>query len=98
MNESAEQLLAYCQENGRVCPIPDKWNQLWEMLPDRVRKGAGWEPPLPLILAAWHHTSGLEKRLRLSEHIEWAETHQQLPEIDSFLRELSESEWHHLND
>ena len=38
------------------------------MLPDRRREGSGWEPPLPLILAAWHTTSALSKMLRLEEH------------------------------
>jgi hypothetical protein len=46
-------LLNYVRDNRRVCPVPQRWNELWEMLPDRKRVGNGWEPPLPLILAAW---------------------------------------------
>ena len=45
-------LIAYCRENSRVCPMPQRWNALWELLPNRKRVGGGWEPPLPLILAA----------------------------------------------
>jgi len=52
VNESAESLIAYCRENSRVCPVPQRWNALWELLPDRKRVGGGWEPALPLILAA----------------------------------------------
>ncbi len=38
----------------------------------KIRVGSGWNPPLPLILAAWDHTTGLEKLLRLKQHIEYA--------------------------
>ena len=48
-----EALKEYAQESDRVCPIPDKWNQLWEMLPNKKRApGGDWTPPLPLILSA----------------------------------------------
>ena len=49
-------LLDYVRSNDRVCPQPQKWNELWEMLPDRRRAGEGWEPSLPLILDAWWDT------------------------------------------
>lgn len=68
------------------------------MLPDRRQIGAGWEPPLPLILGAWHHVSNLEKMLRLAEHIQWADKHGKLTEASAFLRGLVESDWHHLGD
>ena len=45
-------LLDYVKQDHRICPLPGKWNDLWEMLPDRTCVGGGWEPPLPLILAA----------------------------------------------
>ena len=51
MNDASQELIAYCRERDRVCPLPPPWNQLWEMLPNRKRVGLGWEPPLPLILA-----------------------------------------------
>lgn len=68
------------------------------MLPERRRRGAGWDSPLPLILGAWNYTSNLEKMLRLREHIEWAESHGCLPSVAAFLRQLEESDWHHLSD
>jgi len=46
-----EQALEEAQKNDRVCPQPQKWNELYELLPNRVRRGNGWEPALPLILA-----------------------------------------------
>lgn len=98
MSESAESLIAYCRENSRVCPMPQRWNALWESLPDRKRVGGGWEPALPLILAAWHDTPGMLKMLRLAEHIEWAAEHGALESVAIFLRGLREDEWFHLGD
>jgi hypothetical protein len=89
-------LLEYVQANGRICPVPQRWNQLWEMLPGRRRVGNGWIPPLPLILGAWHYT-GLEKVLRLREHIEYAATNGALDEVNTFLRGLEDAEWHRID-
>jgi hypothetical protein len=98
MSETVDRLIAYCRENNRVCPLPQAWHQLWEMLPDRRRAGTCWEPALPLILAAWHETPAMLKMLRLAEHIEWAEKHNALQEVAAFLRGLQEHEWHHLGE
>jgi hypothetical protein len=37
MSDTADDLIAYCRENNRVCPQPKVWHELWEMLPDRKR-------------------------------------------------------------
>ena len=66
-NDSYESLIAYCREKGRVCPLPLKWNELWEMLPSKKQKGSGREPSVPLILAAWHGTPAMSKMIRLDE-------------------------------
>jgi len=87
-------LLEYVNDEGRICPEPSKWHQLWEMLPDKNRVGSGWNPPLPLILAAWDHTTGLEKMLRLKQHIEYATEKGVLDNVEQFLRNLPEEEWH----
>jgi hypothetical protein len=98
MSESVESLVAYCRENGRVCPMPQVWNQLWEMLPNRTRAGSGWNPSLPLILAAWHDTPAILKMLRLAEHIEWAAQHGALEVVAKYLRSLPEDQWFHLGE
>ncbi len=95
---SVESLIAYCRENDRVCPLPQHWQKLWEMLPDRKRVGAGWEPSLPLILAAWHDTPAISKMLRLAEHIEWAAQHDTLESVAGLLRNLREEDWHHIGE
>jgi len=91
-------LLEYVRQDGRVCPMPQRWNELWEMLPSRQRVGGGWEPGVPLILAAWWDTPALSKMMRLEEQICHAQAHGALPEVDRFLRGLPEDEWAHLGD
>ncbi len=93
-----DEALAVATKNNRVCPLPPDWNRLYELLPDRRRKGAGWEPALPLILAAWHDTPPLMKAIRLREHIEWAAEHGALHEVHAFMESLPEQAWHHFGE
>lgn len=90
-----EQLNAYCVERGRVCPVPQRWQALYELLPERRQVGAGYIPPAPLILGGWWYSSDLEKRQRLQEHILWAAEHDAIERVAQFLYGLNESEWHH---
>lgn len=98
MDQKYAQLLEYVKTNGRVCPQPMRWNTLWEMLPDRRRAGNGWEPALPLILAAWWDTPALQKHLRFLEHLEWAHAHGCVDQVEAYLRVLPESDWYHFGD
>jgi hypothetical protein len=98
MSDTVESLVAFCGQDSRVCPLPAKWNQLWEILPDRKRVGLGWQPPPPLILAAWHDTPAMLKMLRLTEHIEWAAQHDALDTVARFLRALHETDWFHVGE
>ena len=93
-----EEVLAEAQKNDRICPKPDKWNRLYRMLPKGRSSDGKREPALPLILAAWWGTSGLQKMQRFREHIEWADAHGCLKKVGAFLRSLPEEEWHHGND
>jgi hypothetical protein len=93
-----DEVLKEIQKNNRVCPQPKKWNELFQMLPNKRRKGNGWEPALPLILAAWWDTPPMSKMLRLQEHIEWASKEGCLEEIHKFLSELKEEDWYHIGD
>jgi len=97
-NEDAkpmDNILQFAQANHKVCPLPTHWNELWEMLPDRKRIGVGWEPPLPLILAAWHETSDPEKRERFFYHIKYADQHGALLRVADFLHSLQMHDWHY---
>jgi hypothetical protein len=88
-------LVAYVQQEGRVCPKQEKWRQLWEMLPGRFMAGAGCYPDPALIYQHWLNTSDAEKQQRLAFHIEFAEQHGALKQVAQFLRGLSEKDWLH---
>ena len=94
MQPKLQSLIQFCSSNGRVCPQPQKWNELWEMLPDKTRDGLGWNPPLPLILAAWWEASSDEKRKRLQQDIIYADQKGLLGQVDQFLRDLTEEQWY----
>ena len=94
-----EKLIDYISKNNRVCPQPRVWNKLWEKLKDKERVGtAGWNPALPLILAAWWDSSDNSKKQRLIDHINWAENKGQLAAISNYLYKLTEAEWYHRDD
>lgn len=79
--------------------MPQKWQQLYNTLNNKKQKvTGGWEPSVPLILAAWDETPSMMKVLRLREHIEWAEKEGQLEKIDRFLISLQERDWYHLGE
>lgn len=86
------------RRNNRVCPQPARWQQLFDMLPDKRRSGAGWEPAPPLLGAAWKDTPSIPKRMVFREHIEWAASHGFLPQVFAFMKGLPESDWHHMGD
>lgn len=91
---SAAEFLARLHAQGRICPQPQAWNRLWETLPGRTRQGAGWQPPAPLILAAWAFSSDGEKRARFEQHLAWAEQQGALAQIRALLAALTPAEWH----
>src|SRR6266446_6264737 len=86
-----EALLEYVRKDSRVCPIPQRWNELWKMLPGGRKVGDDSAPAPPLILAAWWDTPALLKMMRLAEHIRYAEAHGVLVLVDSYLRGLPET-------
>jgi hypothetical protein len=87
-------LIPEATEQGRVCPQPSQWHQVWELLPDRCRVGGGWNPPLPLILGAWNYTSNAEKRDRFHLHLRWAAERGALDAVASFLDTFKPEDWH----
>lgn len=91
-------IIDFCKINNRICPQPQMWNKLWKLLKNKKRSGAGWKPPLPLILSAWYHSSDNSKRKRLLEHLNWAKEQNQLNTISDYLQSLNESDWYHENE
>ncbi len=86
-----EDVINLTKSNARVCPLPEPWTRLWEMLP----RANGEAPAAPLVDAAWE-LPARTKMIRLREHLEYADRHGVLAEVDAFLQSLSESDWLHL--
>ena len=84
--------------NGRICPMPNYWSQIWKALPNRTHKGGSWTPSLPLILSAWGLTEEWEKKLRFREHLAWAVDHGAVSDIVTILDKMDESDWLHKGD
>ena len=95
MDKALIELLEYCKSNNRVCPQPPLWTKLWELLPNRKRVGAGFQPGAPLILAAWWDSSDASKQQRLIDHVNWAYDHGGFERVDKFIRYLTEDQWYH---
>jgi hypothetical protein len=93
-SEKASELIKYCRQGGRICPQPNNWNDLWNLLPNKVNGPQGWQPSLPLILAAWWEATDLMKMLRLEEHIIRADELGGIAVVDEFLRSLEEEDWY----
>ncbi len=87
--------MEYCKQDNRVCPVPDAWVKLWQLLPNKVQKGAGYKPSAPLILSGWGYSSDQDKSDRLQEHIRWADANGVIEELDNYLRSLNDLDWHH---
>jgi len=85
-------LRKFCSSKNRVCPMPAKWNDLFNML--KNREGLD----LPLILNGWEMSSSLEKQMKFESHIKWAAKQGQLDEVGKFLRSLQEKEWAHYGE
>lgn len=93
-----EALWAYCTANNRLVPMPQQWNELYLLLGNTRQEAAVGHPPAPLILAAWRHSTPLEKQLRFREHLEWARQHDQIEQVSAFLRALPENQWCHFGE
>ena len=97
--DSLDTLWEFCAANNRLVPLPPQWNALYGMLKNtRQLSSGGWEPPLPLMLGAWHHSMPIEKQLLFKEHLQWAQAQDQLPEVGAFLRFLPENQWCHFGE
>jgi hypothetical protein len=95
--ESFESIWGYCTANNRA--IPKDWQRPYEVLIGKKQKATGgWDPPLPLILAAWYVTMPIEKQLRFKEHVQWAADHNQAAGVGAYLRSLPEEQWYHFGE
>lgn len=94
MPAALESLLTFIRAQDKVCPKPEYWNDLWDLLLAREPKPSQVKPGLPLILGGWHYSSDADKRARLADQVRWAADHGRLAEVDAFLRSLLDDQWH----
>ena len=94
----ASEVMVEARRSNRLCPKPLAWKHLYEMLPGKTQGQDGWEPPPPVTGSAWSSTPSLAKRMRLRDHIDWAETHGCLDAVHAFLKELPEEHWFHMGE
>ena len=92
-------LWEYCISNNRLCPLPKKWMDLYEMLKNKKQiSGYDWEPSLPPVLTAWYDSVPIVKYLIFKEHIQWAADNNQIDEVEKYLRSLLEGDWVHYGE
>lgn len=76
-------------EQMKLVPNPKHWNDLYDLLKDHSIK----EIPAPLILAAWWHTSEMEKRNRFIHHLNLAQELNVWQDAMALLEELKDDQW-----
>lgn len=91
---TVDEVIVEARKNNRVCPMPARWVELYDMLPDKTRS----EPTPPLVEGAWKATPSIPKRMCFREHIEWAGEHACLDKVFTFMKTLPENEWHHMGE
>lgn len=93
-----ESAMLVARRNNRVCPRPERWNELSKLLPPRKTLRGAQQPPVPVTGPAWMVTPALTKRLCFREQIEWAETQGVLENVVAFMQSMSEQEWLHMGE
>lgn len=78
------------RRRNRVCPRPSAWSALYALL--EGERYIDLQPP-PLEPWIWTKLSALQKRMRLRDHIEWADRHGRLADVARFLDQLPEDDW-----
>ena len=93
-----EDVMVEARRNNRVCPMPQQWSELYQMLPGKKLRSNVWTPTEPLLGAAWTATPSLAKRMCFREHVEWAASHDFLEDLHTFITALPEQQWYHMGD
>ena len=78
-------------KNNRICPQPQHWNKLWEVIKSKTDEKIS----MPLILAAWWETSDDEKLERFKHHLKTAERLNVSKEVELYIHSMNENDWHH---
>lgn len=92
MNYSKDQINDFLSKDGRICPNPEHWSNLYSLIRSDLEKNK----LAPLILAAWGFTSDFEKKVRLKEQIDFVFTlsEDKQNRFFNYLLSISDSNWH----
>jgi hypothetical protein len=87
-------------KNARVCPVPEVWQKIYDMLPDKI---VGEYVNRPVCIPEFKSDSCRNSlflclRLDFREHLEWASTHGFIEEIYQLIHDLPEDQWLHIGD
>lgn len=93
-----EAAMLVARRNNRVCPRPERWQQLMALLPPRKTSRGVQHPPPPIVGTSWHVTPPLTKRLCFREQIEWADRGGVLESVMAFMQALPEDDWLHMGE
>ena len=88
-------LMVVARRNNRACPDAAHWSALYRQL---SADGHPELQPPPVQPWLWPRLSGLQKRLRFREHVEWAQRHGRLEQVARFMGELQEQDWVHMGE
>lgn len=92
---NADALMVVARRNNRICPRPLFWSALYQILGGERHKELEAPPLQPWL---WTRLSGLQKRLRFREYIEWAQGHGRLEQVARFMTGLEETDWLHMGE
>jgi hypothetical protein len=86
--------------NSRICPIPEVWQKIYDMLPDKI---VGEYVNHPVAMPEFKSDSCrtslfLCLRLDFREHLDWASTHGVIEEVYHIIHNLPEEQWLHHGD
>lgn len=94
------ELIEYCQNNHKICPLPRDWNRICSHCMRYTRRCEFTKfPPfqLPLVLITWHYSSDVDKRLRLLTQIYWCYKNFGMEFMYSDIMKLKDTNWHKVN-
>ena len=96
-DQQIEALIDEIAGPGWVCPMPMKWNDLYNKLNFINNYVLSYpetkQVPIPLILTGWWCTGSSEKKERFMVHLRWARDKSVLDDILEYLKKLDETEW-----
>jgi hypothetical protein len=87
-----QDLLNYCQSNGRVCLQPHSWEKMFSRFRMNKKYVVNRFPPNQPILGGWTDDNKY-KRLLFLTHVYWAYEHNLFGWVDRYIRSCNDNKW-----